>query len=86
MVKRLYIGDLHVLVEMNWSRRPGDPNEITAKLGRSPWGVQVKQLTGYVGTSLLPHLAQTSGKVSLNLALDLVTSCYGPKAVCWRPA
>ena len=33
-----------------------------------------------------PSTSDFLGTVILNLALDLVTSCYGHKTVFWRPA
>ena len=54
---------------------------------RSPWGVQVKQLTKIcwhlISSPPPPSYRDFSGKVGLNL---LVTSRYGHKTVCWRLA
>ena len=33
-----------------------------------------------------PSTSDFLGEVVLNLALSLVTYCYGCESVCWRPA
>ena len=54
---------------------------------RSPWGVQVKQLTKICWHLIAaPSTPDFTGKVGLNLAICLVTSCCGHQTACWRPA